>query len=80
MSPRWCSISDIATVTTTYKKGTGVTEHPVTDFYMTLPSNGGGTEFNRANNNTRYKVSLPNRLVLKEQDWEVALVSLSFPI
>ena len=50
------------------------------DFYMTLPSNGGGIEFNRANNNTRYKVRLPNRLVLKEQDWEVALVSLSFPI
>ena len=50
------------------------------DFYMTLPSNGGGTEFNPANNNTRYKVRLPNRLVLKEQDWEVALVSLSFPI
>ena len=49
-------------------------------FYMTLPSNGGGTEFNRANNNTRYKVRLPNRIVLKEQDWEVALVSLSFPI
>ena len=47
---------------------------------MTLPSNGGGTEFNRVNNNTRYKVRLPNRLVLKEQDWEVALVSLSFPI
>ena len=50
------------------------------DFYMTLPSNGGGIEFNRANNNTRYKVRLPNRLVLKEQDWEVALVFLSFPI
>ena len=50
------------------------------DFYMTLPSNGGGTEFNPTNDNTRYKVRLPNRLVLKEQDWEVALVSLSFPI
>ena len=62
------------------KKRTGVTEHPVMDFYMTLPSNGGGTEFNRTNDNTRYKVRLPNRLVLKEQDWEVALVSLSFPI
>ena len=50
------------------------------DFYMTLPSNGGGTEFNSTNDNTRYKVRLPNRLSLKEQDWEVALVSLSFPI
>ena len=50
------------------------------DFYMTLPSNGGGTEFKHMNDNTRYKVRLPNRLVLKEQDWEVALVSLSFPI
>ena len=55
-------------------------EHPVMDFYLTLPSNGGGTEFNPTNNNTRYKVRLPNRLILKEQDWEVALVSLSFPI
>ena len=64
----------------TYKKRIGVTEHPVMDFYMTLPSNGGGTEFNRTNKNTRYKVRLPNRLVLKEQDWEVTLVSLSFPI
>ena len=53
-------------------------EHPVMDFYMTLPSNGGGTEFNPMNDNTRYKVRLPNRLVLKEQDWEVDLVS--FPI
>ena len=50
------------------------------DFYMTLPSNGGGTEFGGENNNTKYKVRLPNRLVLKENDWEVALVSLSFPI
>ena len=47
---------------------------------MTLPSNGAGTEFNPTNDNTRYKVRLPNRLVLKEQDWEVALVSLPFPI
>ena len=39
------------------------------DFYITLPSNGSGTEFNRANNNTRYKVRLSNRLVLEEQDW-----------
>ena len=46
----------------------------------TLPSNGGGTEFGGENNNTKYKVRLPNRLVLKENDWEVALVSLSFPI
>ena len=52
MSPLWCSISDIATAATTYKKGTGVTEHTIMDFYMTLPSNGGGTEFNHVNNNT----------------------------
>ena len=50
------------------------------DFYITLPSNGGGPEFNRANNNTRYKVCLPKRIVLKEYDLQVALVSLSFPI
>ena len=55
-------------------------EHPVMNFYMSLLSNGGGTEFNPMNDNTRYKVCLPNRLVLKEQDWEVDLVSLSFPI
>ena len=73
-------IFEIATATTTYKKRTGVTEHPVMDFDMTLPSNGGGTEFNHTNDNTRYKARLPNRIVLKEQDWEVTLVSLSFPI
>ena len=67
-------------MTTTYKKRTGVIEHPVLDFYMTLPSNGFGTEFNPTNDNTRYKVRLPNQLVLKEQDWEVASVSQSFSI
>ena len=70
-----------AAAAATYKKKNSQTRiSTVMDFYMTLPSNGGGTEFNPENNNTRYKVRLPNRVVLKENDWEVALVSLSFPI
>ena len=50
------------------------------DFYLTLPSNGGGLEFNPTNSNTAYKIRLPHRILLKEDDWEVAMVSISFPI
>ena len=49
-------------------------------FYITLRSNGGGLEFKHANNNTVYKTRLPHRILLKEADWEVAMVSISFPI
>ena len=47
--------------------------------YMTLPSNGGGKEFNDTNTNSSYKVHLPKRLKLKHEDWEVALASISYP-
>ena len=50
------------------------------DFYITLPSNGGGPEFNPTNSNTSYKIRLPHRILLKDDDWEVAMVSISFPI
>ena len=46
---------------------------------MTLPSNGGGGEFNATNLNSFYKVRLPERLKLKDEDWEVALASISLP-
>lgn len=47
--------------------------------YVTLPSNGGGKEFNPTNTNAFFKVRLPERLRLKHEDWEVALASISFP-
>ena len=50
------------------------------DFYLTLPSNGGGLEFNPTNSNTRYKIRLPHRILSKDDDWEVAMVSISFPV
>ena len=50
------------------------------DFYLTLPSNGGGQEFNATHSNTSYKIHLPHRILLKEDDWEVAMVSISFPV
>ena len=50
------------------------------DFYLTLPSNGGGLEFNPTNSNTAYKIRLPHRILLKDDDWEVAMVSISFPV
>ena len=46
---------------------------------VTLPSNGGGREFNSTNTNSVYKVRLPERLKLKDEDWEVALASISLP-
>ena len=45
--------------------------------YVTLPSNGGGTEF--TNTNASFKVHLPERLRLKHEAWEVALASISLP-
>ena len=47
--------------------------------YVTLPSNGGGKEFNATNTNSFYKVRLPERLKLKDENWEVALASISLP-
>ena len=50
------------------------------DFYLTLPSNGGGLEFNPTNSNTSYKIRLPHRILLKEDDSEVTMVAISFPV
>ena len=47
--------------------------------YVTVPSNGGGSEFGLTNTNTKYKVRLLERLQLKRGDWEVALASISMP-
>ena len=47
--------------------------------YVTVPSNGGGSEFGLTNTNTKYKVRLLERLQLKRGDWEVALASISLP-
>ncbi|KAJ7360123.1 hypothetical protein OS493_018108 [Desmophyllum pertusum] len=47
-------------------------------FYVTLPSDASSDTFpdSKASN---YKVRLPNQLFLREDDWEVALSSISFP-
>ena len=47
--------------------------------YVTLPSNGGGKEFDPTNHNSEYKIRLPERLKLLDEEWEVALASISTP-
>ena len=47
--------------------------------YVTLPSNGGGKEFGPTNVNSEYKIRLPERLKLLDEEWEVALASISLP-
>ena len=47
--------------------------------YVTVPSNGGGSEFGTTNTNVRFKVRLLERLQLKRGDWQVALASISLP-
>ena len=47
--------------------------------YVTLPSNGGGKEFGPTNHNSEYKIRLPERLKLLDEEWEVALASISLP-
>ena len=47
--------------------------------YVTLPSNGGGKEFGPSNHNSEYKIRLPERLKLLDEEWEVALASISLP-
>lgn len=49
-------------------------------FYLTLPSDEGGLEFQATNTNASYKIRLPHPIHLDEQDWEVAMVSVSFPL
>lgn len=46
--------------------------------FITLPSNGGGSEFTD-NTNAKFRVRLAAPLVLNGQGWEVALSSISFP-
>ena len=46
---------------------------------MTLPSNGGGKEFGPTNVNAEYKIRLPERLKLLDEEWEVALASILLP-
>ena len=45
--------------------------------YVTLPNNGGGKEFGPTNQNSEYKIRLPERLKLLDEEWEVALASIS---
>ena len=47
--------------------------------YVTLPSNGGGKEFGPTNVNSEYKIRLAERLKLLDEEWEVALASISLP-
>ena len=47
--------------------------------YVTLPSNGGRKEFGPTNVNSEYKIRLPERLKLLDEEWEVALASISLP-
>ena len=48
------------------------------ELFVTLPSNGGGSEFTD-NTNAKFRVRLAAPLVLNGQGWEVALSSISFP-
>ena len=48
------------------------------NFYLTLPSNA-STQFYPENKPGHYKVKLPRNIFLPENDWEVALASISFP-
>ena len=51
------------------------------DFYLTLPSDEGGSEFGSTNTNASYKIRLPHPIHLDEkQEWEVGMVSVSFPL
>ena len=48
------------------------------NFYLTLPSNASSQIYSE-NNPGHYKVKLPRNIFLPENDWEVALASISFP-
>ena len=48
------------------------------NFYLTLPSNA-STQFYPENKPGHYKVKLPRNIFLPENDWQVALASISFP-
>ena len=40
---------------------------------VTLSSNGGGKEFGPSNHNSEYKIRLPERLKLLDEEWEVEI-------
>ena len=48
------------------------------DFYLTLPSTA-STRFFADNKAGKYKIKLPKTVFLPENDWEVALASISLP-
>ena len=48
------------------------------NFYLTLPSNASSQIYSE-NNPGHYKVKPPRNIFLPENDWEVALASISFP-
>ena len=48
------------------------------NFYLTLPSNA-SSQFYPENKPGHYRVKLPRNIFLPENDWEVALASISFP-
>ena len=51
------------------------------DFYLTLPSDEGGSEFGRTNTNASYQIRLPHPIHLDEkQEWDVGMVSVAFPL
>lgn len=50
-------------------------------FYLALPSDEGGAEFNATNTNVSYKIRLPHPIRLKDdEEWEVALASVAVPL
>ena len=48
------------------------------NFYLTLPSNASSQIYSE-NKPGHYRVKLPRNIFLPENDWEVALASISFP-
>ena len=48
--------------------------------YVTLPSDGGGTQFDATNKNNAYKVQMPYTFRCDGPGWEVGLSSLSLPV
>ena len=57
----------------------GGEEDEFESLYLTLPSNGGGAQFDDTNRNNDYKIKLPYRLRLPGNGWQVALSSVTLP-
>ena len=54
-------------------------DQSIMSIYVTLPSNGRGKEFGPTNQKSEYKIRLPERLKLLDEEWEVALASILLP-